>query len=91
MREKIPGFCEQKYQEFLEKKRQQPAEILRREQVQELLLDAIEQGGTSDKVVSLGQEKTGLSERSVRKRLAALGYLRQCGRSFLVQQGFARR
>ena len=35
MREKIPGFCEQKYQEFLDKKRSQPEETLRREQVQE--------------------------------------------------------
>lgn len=56
----------------------------------DILLDAIEHGISTDHIVVTVNSKTGRSKESIIRRLRKIGHLRNCGRSFAQKQGFAR-
>lgn len=54
----------------------------------DVLMDAIEQGGYAEAVIKIALTTTNRSEKSIIRRLTKIGYLRNCGRSFTGKQGF---
>jgi len=54
------------------------------------LLNAIEKGGSTKGVIEMATQVTNRSNESVKRKLTKIGYLRSCGQSFSVKQGFAR-
>ncbi len=55
------------------------------------LLNAIELGVNPEHVIEIAVRTTKRSEKSIRRRLHKIGYLRNSGRNFSGKMGFAKR
>ena len=54
----------------------------------DVLLLAIEKGGTSSGVIDFAQEKTGRSRKSIERKLMKIGFLNSFGVSNKIKSGF---